>query len=274
MGLPLLTYQKIEDSIWDLSGITFDEVEGIYRSLEIDYGLVIYAALVLGAIATIIRIIVIIAKVALRPKPKDDEDGLTISDFFQILLQKWYFILIILAAPVAFSLLDGILASIFSGVNEAIGFPEGNVNKALQNQIAFFAKNEPSIWDLSLGDILDYTAALALQPALILIEQWIYGLALLYRFFFLGLIKMTSGIALVSLLHPETRNTFFTWLKALIISYLLIPAFLFANSFVDAVKNIYITEDRIDWFVPLLIVMIAAKIVLFASSKFILWRIL
>ncbi|MEM1259511.1 MAG: hypothetical protein AAF575_00110 [Bacteroidota bacterium] len=273
MGIVLATFQRVEDSVFDLTGITFDEVDSIFRSLEIDYGVVIYASLVLGAIATIVRIIVLIAKVALRPA-KEGEDPITLTDFFQVILQKWYFILIILAAPVSFSLLDGILASIFSGVNDVIGYPEGNINKALAKQLAFFAKNEPTIWDLSVGDIVDYTATLALQPALILIEQWIYGLALVYRFGLLGVVKLTSGIALVSLLHPETRNSFFVWLKALIISYLLIPAFLFMNAFVDAIKNLYITEDRIDWLVPLLIVMIAAKILLFASSKIILWRIM
>ena len=257
----------------DLTGLTFRDVESIYRSVEFDYALLLFAAGLFGVILGIIRIIMSLYKISFKGISKDD-DEMTVSDFFQLLLEKWKISFVILLIPVFFTGIDGFLSVLFGAITSAANEPEGDFFKALAAEVALLMENEPTIWDLSPGDLLDYTASLAIQPLVILIDQWIYGLAVLYRFFFLGLGKMTSGFAIVSLLNENTKQMFFTWLKALLICYLLIPAFLLANAMMEAVKSLYLSDANFNWYISLLIVVIAGKLLLFASSKILLWRIL
>ena len=257
---------------FNLSGLTFSEVEAIYRKTEMANVQLMYAAIVIGVVLAIIRVIYTIKKITF--KGQSDDQGLTVSDFFQLLLEKWYFALVMLAIPFLFTGLDAFLALIFDGVNSTIGKPESKMFKKFADEALLLAKKENGLFNMSIGDITDYTIALTLQPIIIMIEQWIYGLALLYRFYFLGLVKMTSGFAIVSLLNENTKAMFFTWLKALLICYLLIPAFLFANSFMEEVKAIYLIDDNFSWYISLLLIVIAGKLLLFTSSKVILWRVL
>lgn len=257
---------------FDLSGLTFSQVEAIYRKTEFANIELMYAAIIIGVVLSIFRIVYLLKKIAFRSN--SDDEGLTVSDFFQLLLEKWYFGLVILAIPFLFTGLDAFLSVIFKGVQSVIGEPENDLSDKFAKEALFLSKKESSLWSMSIGDIIDYSAALTVQPFLVLIEQWIYGMALLYRFYFLGLVKMTAGFAIVSLLNENTKQYFFTWLKALLICYLLIPAFLFANAMMENVKSIYLTDDNFSWYISLLTLVIAGKLLLFTSSKIILWRIL
>lgn len=263
-----------EKGVYDLTGLTFSDVEAIFRKTEWAQVDIYYAAIILGMVLGIIRVIYTIQKITLKNQ-ENKGASLSISDFFQLILQKWYFGLVILAIPMLFTGIDSLLAVLFGSINESFGTTQGEVMDKIKKELILIAKNEPSIFDLSLGDLIDYTASLAIQPFVILIDEWIYSLALFYRFYFLGLLKMTSGFAIVSLLNQETKQMFFTWLKGLLVCYLLIPAFIFANNLMENVKEIYLAnEANFEWYTSILILIITGKILLFTSSKILLWRVL
>ncbi len=268
----MVTLPLQSSGITDLSGLSFSDVENIYRKVEFDFYIYLYAAVLFGAVLGILRVLFLVQKISF--KGGSEEDGPTISDFLQLLLEKWKIGLVILAIPFAFTGIDYLLSALFNGISASRDGLESDFFKAMAKEIAFLMQDEPSIWDLSPGDLIDYTASLAIQPLVILIDQWVLSLALLYRFFFLGLVKMTSGFAVVSLLNDNTKTIFFTWFKSLLICYLLIPAFLLANAMMEGVKEIYLTNDNFNWYISILIIVIAGKLLLFSSSKILLWRIL
>jgi len=256
---------------FDLTGLTFEQVQRVYNDLSISFAPVIYLAIVLGMI---LAILTIMGYLKLNLNGEGNKEGLTSADFFVLVVAKWRYLFFLLFLPVGFNLLDALIGAILGGFNDLIGAPEGNAMSALFKSLGIMNAKEPSIWDLSVLDLIDYTISLGVQPFIILIDQWVYGLALIFRFFFLGILKMTSGIAFACLLHEKTQGVFITWMKGLIICYLLIPCFLFANAFMEAFKVLYITEKNFAWLTSLLIIVVVGKALLFASSKVILWRIL
>jgi hypothetical protein len=92
---------------------------------------------------------------------------------------------------------------------------------------------------------LEYLAVMIIQPFVILIDNWSYGFALVYRFIFLGVLKMVGGLAIACYIYEGTRSIFYTYIKNLAICYLLIPGFLFVTIFINGLRDVFLGTGQI-----------------------------
>ena len=69
----------------------------------------------------------------------------------------------------------------------------------------------------------------------IFLFKYTYTFFILGRYMYLMMLELVAPIAIVLIIHDSTRSYFYSWLKNMIICYLLIPFFLLADRFSNAV---------------------------------------
>ena len=65
----------------------------------------------------------------------------------------------------------------------------------------------------------------------IFLFKYTYTFFILGRYMYLMMLELVAPIAIVLIIHDSTRSYFYSWLKNMIICYLLIPLFLLADKF-------------------------------------------
>jgi hypothetical protein len=65
-------------------------------------------------------------------------------------------------------------------------------------------------------------------------DMLIYGVFLVERFFFLGVLRVLGGIAIACSVLPKLEKWFMNWLGLYVAFYLLILPFFFINAFTNA----------------------------------------
>lgn len=123
-----------------------------------------------------------------------------------------------------------------------------------------------------------YIFLLLLEGLAWIIDTAIYGVFLLERFFFIGLLKVLGAIAIVLAVFENYRDLFYKWLKLYIAIYLLIfPFFLiigfsgFVTDFFKENVNIPMVSTQIN--VVILCIMIWLKLRLFKKSYDIVYKV-
>jgi len=198
-------------------------------------------------------------------------DGLPIGAILDLFKEKWKFFLILALMPFIFSAAEGIFGFISDYYNRTLGEPEANFYDKIAEQVALIQEKEAketSWFHYSVGDIIDYTLTMGIQPFIVLVDQWTYSIAIMYKFFFQGILELMSSVAVAFLLNDRTQ-------QKVIVCYMLIPVFLLANWFVDAVRDVVVVNAvHGDWIFQIIVMFTAVKILLFATGKVILWRVL
>jgi type IV secretory pathway VirB6-like protein len=69
------------------------------------------------------------------------------------------------------------------------------------------------------------------------IFKYTYTFFIIGRYMWLLMLELVAPIAIVLCIHETTRSYFFTWVKNMIICYMLIPMFLLADSFSNEVAG-------------------------------------
>ena len=69
----------------------------------------------------------------------------------------------------------------------------------------------------------------------IFLFKYTYTFFILGRYMYLMMLELVAPIAIVLIIHDSTRSYFYSWLKNMIICYLLIPLFLLADKFSNEV---------------------------------------
>lgn len=69
----------------------------------------------------------------------------------------------------------------------------------------------------------------------IFLFKYAYTFFILGRYMYLMMLELVAPIAIVLIIHDSTRSYFYSWLKNMIICYLLIPLFLLADKFSNEV---------------------------------------
>ncbi|WP_421805760.1 hypothetical protein [Flagellimonas sp.] len=123
-----------------------------------------------------------------------------------------------------------------------------------------------------------YIVLLLLQGLAWIIDTALYGVFLLERFFFIGLLKVLGAIAIVLAIFEKFRDLFYKWLKLYIAIYLLIfPFFLiigfgnYVTEFFQENIDIYFIGTQIN--VVILTIMIWLKLRLFKKSYDIVYKV-
>ena len=69
------------------------------------------------------------------------------------------------------------------------------------------------------------------------IFKYIYTFFILGRYMWLLMLELVAPIAISLCIHEGTRSYFYTWVKNMIVCYLLIPMFLLADKFSNEIAN-------------------------------------
>jgi len=269
----LLQVQSSLSKSTDFRDLRYGDIENIYQSLKFDLWPIYGVAIILALIFSIFNIF------NQAQKDMSGSKDIDIGAFINLIKAKWKFMIIIMAMPFIFSALEGLFGVISDQYIAQFQEPNASIYDSLKKQIDLLAQKEVSnnIFDYNVAelvlDAVDYTIVLSLQPALVFYIESTYSSALVFRFFFLFCVELISGIAFACLLNERTISFFYNWVKALLISFLLIPAFLFANVFTNAIYEYMLMTDNYNWIFPLLLLIAGIKTVLFMSVPIIFYRI-
>jgi hypothetical protein len=77
----------------------------------------------------------------------------------------------------------------------------------------------------------------------IFIFKYTYTFFIIARYMWLLLLELVAPIAIVMSIHESTRSYFFTWVKNMLVCYLLIPMFLLADRFANEIAYFFM-EDK------------------------------
>lgn len=221
----------------DLQVLDYARVEQAYRAIVLDHAEMIALAIGLGAIFAILNMIRTV---------KDDVSQNSIDYVAVLNLVKSNIptLAMIVLMPVLIPTLEAIFGTIQDSYMGQMGNePQGFIENAKKELVNMFTEDEElnifSIkdWGYALWKSIEFLGITVIKPFLILIDQWSYGFALVARFIYLGMLKMVSGIAIACYLYEPTRQYFYTWVKNMMICYLMIPGFLFVTTFVDALRE-------------------------------------
>lgn len=253
-SLSPLDYAEVQEAF---SKITFNHIEMV----ALTTGLA-----VLFAMFNIIRVV---------KTSTDNYKEIDVAMFFKLIKEYAHILVLLILLPVFIGLAEEILGMVAKAYETGFGGkPKDSIYDA--EVVELKAMMERKVENFSITDLIptpnilsiesiDMLLTLVLKPFVVLIDNWSYGFAMIYRFIYLGALKLTGGIAIACYIYEPTRSYFYTWLKNLIICYLLIPGFLFVSVFVDAVRDEYLLQDSLQ--IGVLIVCLMAKIGGFAMMN-------
>lgn len=100
--------------------------------------------------------------------------------------------------------------------------------------------------------------------------KYTYTFFILGRYMWLLLLELIAPVAIMLMIHESTRTYFYSWLKNMIICYLLIPMFLLADKFSNEVAAYFMEGKEVGGQVTVLLVVcvgIWVKIKMFSLVK-------
>lgn len=227
----------------DLQVLDYGRVESAYTSIIINHAEMIAFAIGLGLMFAVFNII---------NSVKDDvsKDQIDYVMILNLVKKNIPTLAIIIALPIVLTTLEAIMGTVQqSYMSQFHSEPQGIMISAAKELDAFISEMKKlDIWkakDLFYGiwKIGEYAVITTIKPFFILIDQWSFGFAMVYRFIYLGLLKMVAPLAIACLLYEPYRKYFDTFIKNLIICYLLIPGFLFVTYFVDGLRESFFHDN-------------------------------
>lgn len=147
---------------------------------------------------------------------------------------KVYFLVLLIGAlfPVLLDMLEKILATAASKVYMAVnGSSPWDQLNAEQAKFTVDHSASPTTMGIHTdpGYWADYLNIFWWKPCLVFLNQFAYFMYSMVREFYLILLEIMAPIAFACLLDKEYHSYFFTWLKYLVICFLMLPAFSIAN---------------------------------------------
>lgn len=230
----------------DIRVLEYSTVESAYMNVVLDHKEMIGLATGLGLIFAIFNII--------REAKEASEKTVDVAMILGLVKKYAGVLAMICFLPIALSTFEEIFKIIEQSYMSQLGnAPDNKILQACINEVNKFSTDH--LKDLSLFSMddwfkvivfgLDYIGVMIIKPFIILIDNWSFGFALVYRFIFLGVLKMVGGLAIACYIYEGTQSIYFNYIKNLCICYLLIPGFLFVTVFVDAIRDTFANTDQI-----------------------------
>lgn len=91
----------------------------------------------------------------------------------------------------------------------------------------------------SVTDILWKALSAVMMSIGVFIFKYTYTFYILGRYMWMLLLELIAPIAIVLMINENTRSYFYTWLKNMLICYMLIPMFLLADKFANEVASFF-----------------------------------
>lgn len=188
------------------------------------------------ALCSIICALILISKIVKTYQESIQDGQIDIKSFFKLISNYMYFLLAIVIAPVAFTLIEQALGAIS---DELISQHQGAVNLDFTETLKDFANQKAQ--ELDGKGILESTLmSIFIQIELFLYEIILYITKLIYhifmasRYLYLIILKIAAPIAIVCSLSENTIDITKTYLRNLFNCYIMLPCFLIANNFSDS----------------------------------------
>ena len=158
------------------------------------------------------------------------------------------------------------------------GLGGDSTDRATEMMVDVFYKHEAKVNNKILeGESFDFDLLTVLTKAIsgilmaigIGIFKFIYTFYIAGRFMWLLMLELVAPLAIVLMIHENTRSYFYNWLKNMIICYLLIPMFLLADKFSNELTTGFFagTENSSLSLIFLIFTGVFVKIKMFATVK-------
>ena len=92
----------------------------------------------------------------------------------------------------------------------------------------------------------------------IFLFKYTYTFFILGRYMYLMMLELVAPIAIVLIIHDSTRSYFYSWLKNMIICYLLIPLFLLADKLSNEVALALVSGQEMAGSVSVVVIVLVA----------------
>lgn len=229
-----------------ITEISVEHIHNAYESIRGNIAVEAFYAVVTGfmAVTLIHRLYTVYREV------QSNEDGTpTMKDYMNLVWQYVFCIAAVALFPVLLEALETVFGKLMDDLQAGFGGKVYDVADLFQKPIiAQFEKqfSDMSVMDVAgvllnpVGSSFDYL--LAYVAGVIAAPFYMYAqtLFIVGRYMFLLLLELISPVAIACFYNESTRTYFYTWCKNLLICYLMVPAFILASKFSDAIVCEYV----------------------------------
>lgn len=189
---------------------------------------------------------------------QSNEDGTpTMKDYMNLVWQYVFCTAAVALLPILLGTLENVFGILMDKLQEGFGGKSYNVVELFQKPIsAEFEKQTGTDWEGVLlnpvGKALDYVLMYLIGAICAPIYLYSQTLFIAARYMFLLLLELISPIAIACFYNESTRTYFYQWCKNLLVCYLMVPAFILASQFADAIVCMFVMQTI--WAVSLQII--------------------
>lgn len=224
------------------------------------------------AVSSIICGIIILAKLVKAVQDSSQEGQIDIRSFFKLFHSYIYMLMAIILAPMLFTMVETALGTMS---DELTNFHQGAMNKSFEevikdygNQLEVDIQNSNPI---TAGLMIAFSGVqIAVYTVIVYIEKFIYSIFMSSRYLYLIILKIVTPIAIVCSMHESTMDISKTYLRNLFYCYLMLPCFLIANNFAEALVEGLTSEGGdtplLRYSIPMMLLRILLKMFLFGKA--------
>lgn len=193
-------------------------------------------------LCTVIALLIVINKfLTAYHEAQADGANINMKSFYKLFEIYINAFVIIMVAPVAFSVVENCLALI---QDELIGLYQKDIDFSIDKAIEQFVYdyideiNRNNNWfGQQLQEVLVLPWSIFGYTVVLYATKYVFFFYASGRYLYLILLEIVTPVAVILYMDKDTRNFTHSYLKNLFICYMLIPAFLIANIFGDLISS-------------------------------------
>lgn len=244
--------------------ISYAEVENAYQSIKQSsmFSATVVLGVMIGAVITIVNL--------LRQYQKSLEDGqdFQYKAFFQLLKPLFFYALVATLAPVLFSFLERLLSELELSIRESVAaeYFVGNEDQIMQTQLDAIEEDyKDAAWYEMIGKSFKTSLIVMMSEFIAFCDQYLLSFVIAGRYLYLIFLELVAPIVIIMSLLEETRSWLWSWMKQMLVCYLLVPGFLIAHELATSIVRVW-AEGGYYGFMMLL-ASIALKIYLYRQAQ-------
>lgn len=188
-------------------------------------------------LCTFIAVLVVINKfmTAYKEAFTDGDRPADLKHFFNLFYTYIYVFAIIIVAPFAFSIVEKGLGYV---QDELISYYQKDIDLSIDEAIITFTQDyiedvqRQSNWfGQQLQEVIMLPINIGAYTILLYATKYLFFFFAASRYLYLILLELVTPLAIVLFLSKDTQHYTYNYLRNLFICYMLIPAFLIANTF-------------------------------------------